>query len=109
MKIIKGYWSNETEEIKAEEQIKDYLKTHDIKNVFIGHKKIKKFEISTDEDNRFLLKYSKSKNGSLKYYFNLLAKSIAVKNNNMVLLWDTNFEDYKTNKLTEKTLKELNF
>lgn len=108
MQIIKGYWSNNDEGEKSESQMKDHLKNNEIKNVFVGYKKINNFKISTDKEGKFILRYALRKNASLKYYCNLLAQSAAVKNNTIVFLWDANWSDFKNRVINEKTINLLN-
>jgi len=107
MKIIKNYWGNKEQEIKSENDFKDYIKNNEVKKCFIGLKEIKNFKLSIKND-RMHLTYALRKNVNHRYYANFLNHAIALNNNCVVFLEDVNYENYENRILTKETIMLLN-
>jgi hypothetical protein len=93
-KIIKNYWGSKIEENIAEAAIKNYLEKNEIKNAFLGLKRIVNFEVKI-ENNRFICLYALKKGAKRKYYVSLLNHGIALNGSTILFTNDTNFESYE--------------
>ena len=106
MKIIKNYWGDKKQELKSENDFKEYVKNNEIKNCFIGLKEVKNFTIGI-KNNRMHLTYALRKNSNHRYYANFLNHAIALNNETVVFLQDKNYFNYKNRELTKQTLNIL--